>query len=197
MGMGSLPERRGAAGLCPAVSSGDGCVFLAELRSHPMGRSHGSVPKRSAVLVALAAPHHLPLSTHLGPFCCWRWKMQKAVMDIMLFQNPSVLIQSFRVQAFPCISWLRSPFVVMCYHVRIGGFVLLTENVKGRTENVFLGDAPRTRCSLPTRYLSTPTPLALVFGSSSPVGWNFGVCFNRQISQHKWLHLGEKAWLSA
>lgn len=100
----------------------------------------------------------------------------------------------------PCVSWLRSPFVVVCYHVHVGGFVLLRGNVKGRTvrECVFgRYILAWTRWSLPTRYLSTPTPLALVFGRNSPVGWNFGLCFYGQISQHKWLQLGEKAWLSA
>lgn len=58
---------------CVLLSApGDGCVFLAELGSHAMGCSHSSDPIRSAVLVALATPHHPPLSTHLGAFCCWR-----------------------------------------------------------------------------------------------------------------------------
>lgn len=73
-----LPERRGAAGLRPGLSSGRWVrVPGGELRSHPRWWAHtmkptAAFPARSAAVAELETPHGLPFSVHLGVFCCWR-----------------------------------------------------------------------------------------------------------------------------
>lgn len=166
MEVGSLPERRGAAGLHPA---GNGSVFLAELGSHPMGcsrwqRSRKVCGARGTGGTSSSAFLHAPrgslsLEVENAGSCHGPNAYPKSQCPHSVIPCPSFPLRFLASGLL--LSWCDT----VCTWVL---FVLLREKGKGRTARGCVSGrcSPAwIRCSLPTRYLSAPQPSGLEFWS--------------------------------
>lgn len=166
MEVGSLPERRGAAGLHPA---GDGRVFLAELGSHPMGcsrwqRSRKVCGARGTGGTSSSAFLHAPrgslsLEVENAGSCHGHNAYPKSQCPHSVIPCPSFPLHFLASGLL--LSWCDT----VCTWVL---FVLLREKGKGRTARGCVSgrcSLAWIRCCLPTRYLSAPQPSGLEFWS--------------------------------
>lgn len=166
MEVGSLPERRGAAGLHPA---GDGRVFLAELGSHPMRcsrwqRSRKVCGARGTGGTSSSAFLHAPrgslsLEVENAGSCHGHNAYPKSQCPHSVIPCPSFPLHFLASGLL--LSWCDT----VCTWVL---FVLLREKGKGRTARGCVSgrcSLAWIRCCLPTRYLSAPQPSGLEFWS--------------------------------